>query len=310
MRSSSWLSGAAVAALSTCLACSSGSSEDDPDGAGASGATGSPSAAQSTALAATASAAASGSTGTTSSASTGSGSQWFSPTPLTSWQWQLSGTLDTSIDVEVYDVDMVETSDADLAALHTAGRKVICYFSAGSYEPYRPDAADFAAADKGNELDGWPGELWLDTRSNGVREIMKARLDYAKGRGCDAVEPDNVDGYVNDSGFPLTADTQLDFNRFIADEAHARGLSVGLKNDVDQLGDLVDSFDWALNEECFTYDECDGYQTTFVAAQKAVFQTEYVDAAQLDTVCAVTTPLGLSTLIKHLELDAYRVPCP
>ena len=53
--------------------------------------------------------------------------------------------------------------------LKAAGRKVICYFSAGSYEPYRPDAADFAAADLGNELVGWPGERWLDTRSNGVR---------------------------------------------------------------------------------------------------------------------------------------------
>ena len=56
-----------------------------------------------------------------------------------------------------------------------------------------------------------------------------------KTKGYDGVEPDNVDRYVNASGFDLDADAQLAFNRFIANEAHARGLSVGLKNDLDQV---------------------------------------------------------------------------
>ena len=286
-------------ALVACVSCGS-SDSDGNGGSGGAGHTGDTNAA------------ATGGKGASQSVTGvgGGGSGFYRPAPHASWQWQLSGTLDTSLDVEAYDVDMIETSDADLATLKAAGRKVICYFSAGSYEPYRPDESSFAAADKGKELDGWPGELWLDTRSENVRTIMRARLDTAKARGCDAVEPDNVDGYSNDSGFPLTAQTQLDFNTFIATEAHARGLSVGLKNDIDQVGDLVASFDWALNEECFTYDECDGYADTFIAAGKAVFQAEYVDESQLDAVCAVTSPLGLSTLIKHLELDAYRVPCP
>lgn len=248
--------------------------------------------------------------GSTGAAGTGGAPGVYQPPPLTSWQWQLSGAIDTSVDVTVYDVDMIEATDAELAKLKADGRKVICYFSAGSYEPYRPDAGEFAPADLGNELVGWPGERWLDTRSDGVRTIMKARLDVAKTRGCDGVEPDNVDAYSNDSGFPLTADTQIDFNSFIAAEAHARGLSVGLKNDVDQAADLAPLFDWALNEECYTYDECDGYAATFIAAGKAVFQTEYVAESELANVCAVTKPLGLSTILKDLDLDAYRVPCP
>ena len=40
-------------------------------------------------------------------------------------------------------------------------------------------------------------------------------------------------------------------------EAHSRGLEVGLKNDVEQVGQLVGYFDWQLNEECFQYDECE-----------------------------------------------------
>ncbi len=236
----------------------------------------------------------------------------YQPKPGTSWQWQLSGLpLDLSFDVQVYDVDLFETKQSEMDALHAAGRKVICYFSAGSWEVYRPDAADFPANVKGNSLDPpFADELWLDIRSTVVRDIMKKRLDLAVMKKCDAVEPDNVDGYANDNGLGLTAANQLDFNKFIASEAHARNLSVGLKNDIDQLGALVDSFDWALNEECFTYKECAAYTPTFIQAGKAVFHAEYVDAGQLGAVCAVTKPLQISTIIKNIELDAYRVACP
>lgn len=255
----------------------------------------------------------SGGSGNSGGGSTGgSGGGSLILPPGTTWQWQLSGLpIDTSFDVQVYDIDLFETSDAEIATLHADGRTVICYFSAGSFETFRPDAADFPEPVKGSPLDPpFQDELWLDIRAPAVRQIMQARLDLAAQRGCDGVEPDNVDGYSNDNGFGLTAADQLDFNRFIAAEAHARGLSVGLKNDLDQLADLVADFDWALNEECFTYDECALYADTFIAAGKAVLHAEYVDASQLGAVCAVTQPIGLSTLIKRIELDAYRLPCP
>jgi hypothetical protein len=227
------------------------------------------------------------------------------------WQWQLSDLpVDTSFEVDVYDVDLFETGASWIAARRAEGRRVICYFSAGSFESYRPDSDDFPAAAKGKELDGWPGERWIDVRSEAVRGIMKARLDLARDKGCDAVEPDNVDGYANDNGLGLTGADQLDFNRFIADEAHARGLSVGLKNDLEQLGALVDHFDWALNEECFSYHECGAYRDTFIAAGKAVFHAEYLPEGKLEQVCAATVPLGLSTILKRLDLDAWRVACP
>src|SRR5262249_22976187 len=119
------------------------------------------------------------------------------PTPGTTWQWQLSGTIDTSFDVAMYDIDLFDAPDAKIATLHGAGRKGICYFSAGSREDWRPDASQFPSSSLGSPLDGWPGEVWIDTRSTAVRNIMKARLDRAKMRGCDGVEPDNVDGYAN-----------------------------------------------------------------------------------------------------------------
>ena len=140
---------------------------------------------------------------------------------------------------------------ATVAALHAAGRKVACYFSAGSFEDWRPDAAQFPAAVKGGG-NGWPGERWLDIRRLDIlMPIMEARLNLCKQKGFDSVDPDNVDGYTNTTGFPLTAADQLAYNASIANAAHARGLTVALKNDLNQIPQLVPYFDWALNEQCF-----------------------------------------------------------
>jgi len=69
-----------------------------------------------------------------------------------------------------------------------------------------------------------------------------------KEKGCDGVEPDNVDGYTNDTGFNLTSNDQIQYNKFLANEAHQRGLSIGLKNNLDQIEVLEPFFDFAVNE--------------------------------------------------------------
>ena len=214
----------------------------------------------------------------------------------------------------MYDIDLFDTPNATIASLQAAGRVVICYFSAGSREDWRPDAGQFASSDYGKPLDSWPGETWLDVRSANVRTIMQARLDLAVSKGCDGVEPDNVDGYSNDTGFPLKKSDQLDYNRFLAAGAHARGLSVGLKNSVELVGDLEPDFDWALNEECLSYNECSEV-APFINAGKAVFHVEYVDNSsqgqgKASSVCGDSTIGGFSTLIKTWDLDAWRIACP
>ena len=230
------------------------------------------------------------------------------PRPGTSWQWQITESVDTSFDVTMYDVDLFDTPQATIDALRARGRVVICYFSAGSWEDWRSDAGAFPRAALGNELDDWEGERWLDTRNAGVRTVMRSRLDLAVRKRCHGVEPDNVDGMSNDPGFPLTNATQLDYNRFLAAEAHARGLSIGLKNDLGQVDELVDHFDWALNESCMRYDECEEL-LPFIRAGKAVFHVEYGAASLARSVCPHTRSLGFSTLIKNQHLDAWRVAC-
>jgi hypothetical protein len=137
---------------------------------------------------------------------------------------------------------------------------------------------------------------------------MQARLDLAVTKNCDGVEPDNVDAYSNNSGFNLTAADQLDYNRFLAAEAHTRGLSVGLKNDLDQVTDLLSDFDWALNEECFDWNECDMLRP-FIQAGKAVFHVEYGDAQLAEDICPQANDLNFDSLIKNYDLDAWRIAC-
>ncbi|MEI5520104.1 endo alpha-1,4 polygalactosaminidase [Streptomyces brasiliscabiei] len=228
------------------------------------------------------------------------------PRPGLAWQWQLDGRVDPSADVPVYDIDGFENSAADVARLHRDGRKVICYVNVGAWEDFRPDKDDFPRSLLGEE-NGWAGERWLDIRRSDVlRPLMERRFDMCRDKGFDAVEPDLLEGYGNDTGFPLTAADQLAYNRMIADIAHERGLSVGLKNDLPQIPQLLDDFDFAVNEECAQYDEC-ALLTPFIKAGKAVFHVEYTEPRS--SFCAESRRLRLSSMVKRLELGVWRQPC-
>ena len=235
------------------------------------------------------------------------GKSWWQPSPGVSWQWQLSGVIDTSIDARMYDIDLFETPVATIHDLHQKGRVVICYVSAGSWENYREDADAFPNSVLGKPLAGWPDEKWLDIRAIDIlAPLLRSRMDLAVAKGCDGIEPDNVDGYANDSGFPLTSSDQLRFNRWLASEAHRRGLSIGLKNDLDQVQELVDDFDWALNEQCFYYNEC-ALLTPFIKHGKAVFGVEY--DLEPDDFCSTANAMDFDWLKKKLSLDSWRRAC-
>lgn len=236
---------------------------------------------------------------TTAFAQEGDGHIW-QPKPGTSWQLQLNDEVNTSWDVTMYDIDLFDTSQATIDKLRAEGRVVICYFSAGSWEDWRDDAHDFPGEVLGEPLEEWEGERWLDiSRIDLLELIMLARLNLAVAKNCDGVEADNVDGYTNETGFDLTYDDQLEYNLWLAEQAHQRGLSIGLKNDLGQIDDLVDYFDWALNEECFQFEECDEL-LPFVEAGKAVFGVEYV--GDPEDYCPQAIEMGFSWLTKELDL--------
>lgn len=229
------------------------------------------------------------------------------PSPGVTWQVQFSGRLDTSVDARVFDLDLFDTPARTVASLHRRGRRVVCYIDAGSSERWRPDFRRLPRSLLGRPLDGWPGERWLDIRRLALlRPIMESRMDLCRRRGFDAIEFDNVDGYANDSGFPLRARHQLAYNRWLARAAHARGLSAALKNDLGQVEALEPAFDFAINEQCFQYREC-GRLRPFTRAGKAVLNIEYRLPAS--RFCPAARRLGFSSQVKRLRLDAWRIPC-
>ncbi len=252
----------------------------------------------------------------------------------TSWQWKLNAPptrkqID-STKVELWDVDGFETTTSKVARIrqHSAA---VCYLSAGSYEAGRPDATDFPGAAQirkktgahetreiiGWKLDGW-NERWLDIRGinkagSSLAAIMTARIEMCRDKGFDGIEFDNVDGYTNKTGFPLTGKHQLSFNIWLANTAHANGLAAILKNDVGQIPRLLPYFDAALNEQCWQYRECTtkrngafGYDQ-FVDAGKAVFGVEYQGSRQ--SFCPKANAQNFNWLEKRMALGSWRKSC-
>jgi hypothetical protein len=239
---------------------------------------------------------------------------WHPPSSVSiSWNWQLTTPppVPTDTGVQVFDIDGFDTSAATVAALHARGTKVICYMDVGSLEPGRPDDNLIPSKDVGSPVQGFQSERWLNIADlNGLKAMIVHRLTICKSRGFDAVEPDNVDGYTNMTGFPLTAQEQLTFNIFVANTAHDLGLSVGLKNDVGQTVQLQPYFDWALNEECNFFSECNT-ENPFVHANKAVFNAEYSDDGEsTDQFCSADVAAHINGVLFDLNLaGATYQPC-
>ncbi|RKI69552.1 hypothetical protein D7X55_10975 [Corallococcus sp. AB049A] len=217
----------------------------------------------------------------------------------TTWMWDLEhASIPTNLNAQVYVVDLFNTTPTKIQEYKNAGKKVVCYFSAGTFEDWRDDVNQFPqdtyctpgenCAQSVHILGDWCTsgggcEWWLDHRKPAVRTVMTSRMQLAKDKGCDAVEPDNVDGYSHDDEinctdqacWGLTAANQLDYNRWLATTAHSLCLGIALKNDVDQVSALADAFDFAINEQCQKYNECGVYKTAFTNNNKAVFNAEY-----------------------------------
>jgi hypothetical protein len=267
---------------------------------------------------------------TTTTLPTGS---WWKPVKGTTWQWQLSGTLDLSSNVQVYDIDGFDATAADVAAIHTKGAKAICYIETGSWENYRPDANAYPASVLGKTMGGYPDERYVDLRATGVlRPILDARLDMCKAKGFDAIEPDIDDSFTDVGasgiGFPVTYADQIMFNKMVADDTHARGMAIALKNGV--FGDNPAQFvkdmeaiaDFAVEESCQSAGKVCGSLKVFADHNKAVFHAEYLvdysgssktnNQAALDSFCPVTKLLGFSSILKDASetLSAWRIACP
>jgi phosphodiesterase/alkaline phosphatase D-like protein len=226
-------------------------------------------------------------------------SMWLVPKPLINWDWQIgnTGAIHNS-GVQLYDIDGFDHQGSEVPT----GALRVAYFSAGTYEPNRPDSSQFPASVKGNAVQGWPGEYWLDVRAISVlKPIMAARADLAKSKGFDGIEWDNVDSYDgNNPGFPVSSADQLAYNKMLAQIAHERGMFVLLKNDAGQASQLVGDFDGVLTEQAWEYGDQPGY-AGFTAASKVWLDTEYSSGFMN---CADAISKGASQILSTLDLNA------
>jgi len=238
----------------------------------------------------------------------------YIPTIGTTFEWRLDELPNNfTTEAKVIDIDAFDATPELIANLQAQGKKVIAYVSVGSVEDFREDANDFPPAVIGNVYEGFEDENWLDVRQiDLLAPIMKARLDMIQEKGFDGIEPDNINGYQNNTGFNLTEEDAKTYSRWLINEAHSRGLSIGQKNAEELIPDMVDEFDWLLTEDAFVDDF---YQqlSQYINNNKAVFLVEYTDViSEVDfqnNVCPEAANLQYFALLKDRDLTNVTFYC-
>ncbi|KAJ9651970.1 hypothetical protein H2201_009248 [Coniosporium apollinis] len=147
---------------------------------------------------------------------------------------------------------------------------------------------------------------------------MVERMRLARQKGCDAVDPDNVDGYSNENGLDLTEQDAIDYVNFLSQQATSLNMSIGLKNAGEIIPQVLNATHFSVNEQCVEYSECDTF-AAFVQDEKPVFHIEYPSDApsiQSSTVSNVCSGEGdaegaadFSTVMKNMNLDGFAEYC-
>eukprot|EP01080_Neovahlkampfia_damariscottae_P002617 gene2617-3577_t len=245
-------------------------------------------------------------------------SAYWVPPVATPWQWQLQNTIKEVGGVQIYDIDVFDNSAAVFTKIKSfqGGKgKIICYINVGAWENWRSDKNDFPSSILGKDYDGWAGEKWLDIRNiTALGPILKKRFQMCKDKGGDAIEPDNLDSYQNGlkkTGFNITENDQINFDKWLVKEAHALDLSIALKNDPDHISQLIDLFDFTITEDCFGQNPkwCDQLKP-WIQKGKAVLPCEYTDKnVNLTSFCEYCQKNSFSGILKKRNLKEYLDVC-
>lgn len=243
------------------------------------------------------------------------GSDWWKspPTDIRTWDLQIGATTEEAIEVrdgvDVLDIDLFATSAETVASLKARGIYTLCYVNAGSWQPGFPDSDQIPDRLKLQQDPDWPEEYFLDVRDvftedSVLARVLQARIELCHSKGFDALEPDNLQNDLTVTSGVITTADQLEFNSWIANQAHAAGLAVFQKNGPDKVlaqdstgTPMVERFDGVLSEQCMAYEECDAI-AEFARRGKLSLVVEYEGA--LD--CGLASSLGVHAIRRDLGL--------
>lgn len=123
------------------------------------------------------------------------------------------------------------------------------------------------------------GEMLLDVGTPAKRaalaEIVGGWISGCGADGYDAIEIDNLDSYSRSKGL-LTQDDAVAYMALLSQVAHAEGMAIAQKNSTELLDRVAEmGTDFAIAEECSTWDECEDYIDAY---GDAVLMIEYIPA--------------------------------
>eukprot|EP00122_Pirum_gemmata_P002409 Pgem_evm1s2167 len=238
----------------------------------------------------------------------------------TTWANQAWGPKSKANELEgqkVINVDLDDTSEDYIKELKDKGHIVSCYISVGTieykdrpelYEEFKTQWNEIALS----PMKKYPDELWLDiTKLNKLSVLMKLRFKKAQKKGCQAIEADNVDFYENVELKNYTKDElkeyQKQYGKWQSKTAHNMGMAIGLKNSMALLNDLVDYYEFAVNEECAEYNECNKYADNFNKQGKAIFGVEYASWMDCKRIYKVWRETGIKIMTKiHFKTKPWE----
>lgn len=227
------------------------------------------------------------------------------------WDWQLSEPIGAPQGIDIFDTDPDSVNTNTIRRLNAGGVYTICYVSVGTLENYRDDRRGFPASVIGRTYGDWPDERFLDVRQLDVLlPLMRARFQRCKDMGFQAIEPDNMDVYDNESGFRISRRDGVRYIKALADLAHSMGLEIGQKNVPELTQQLIGQMDFVITEGCFRDRWCDDV-SAYARAGKPVLAAEYTDTnVNWAAACAYAHANNYSIILKDRDLTAVLETCP
>lgn len=227
------------------------------------------------------------------------------------WNWQLSPPYNLAQDVNILNLDLDEVKPEDMTILEQNGVTSICYVSVGTLENWRTDIDQFPDEIIGKAYGDWPDEKFLDISAlDLVLPLMQARFERCANAGFNAIEPDNMDVFGNDSGFDISRAQSVTYFKKLAEIAHKLGLKIAQKNVPELSPQLSDTFDFAVTESCYQDDSCHEYEL-YAEKGKAILDAEYSDRPiDFEAACIYATDNKISMILKDRDLTQSYQACP